>query len=60
MTDPELREIRDRFDFLTDRLAEPLGPRVGKALLLDGFTYRRARLWRATRGASPLRSNLPA
>lgn len=39
VSDPELRAIRDRFDLLTDRRAEPLGPRVGAALLLDGFVY---------------------
>jgi hypothetical protein len=38
--DLELRAIRDRFDLLTDRRAEPLGPRVGAALLIDGFVYR--------------------
>ena len=40
VNDLELRAIRDRFDLLTDRRAEPLGPRVGAGLLLDGFVYR--------------------
>lgn len=40
VSDSELRAIRDRFDLLTDRRAEPLGPRVGAALLVDGFVYR--------------------
>jgi hypothetical protein len=40
VTDVELAMIRDRFDLLTDRRAEPLGPKVGKALLLDAFVYR--------------------
>ena len=40
VSDPELRAIRDRFDLLTDRRAEPLGPCVGAALLVDGFVYR--------------------
>ena len=40
VSDTELRAIRDRFDLLTDRRAEPLGPRVGGALLVDGFVYR--------------------
>ena len=40
VSDLELRTIRDRFDLLTDRRAEPLGPRVGAALLVDGFVYR--------------------
>lgn len=40
VTDLELRTIRDRFDLLTDRRAEPLGPRIGAALLIDGFVYR--------------------
>ncbi|HEY0149637.1 MAG TPA: hypothetical protein VGB70_11630 [Allosphingosinicella sp.] len=39
VSDPELRRIRDRFDLLTDRKAEPIGPLVGAALLLDGFVY---------------------
>lgn len=43
VTDVELRELRDRFDLLTDRKAEPLGPLVGAALRLDGFVWRRGR-----------------
>lgn len=38
--DIDLRILRDRFDLLTDRRAEPLGPKVGAALLLDGFVFR--------------------
>ena len=40
VSDSELRAIRDRFDLLTDRRAEPLGPRIGAALLVDAFVYR--------------------
>jgi hypothetical protein len=38
--DAELREIRDRFDLLTDRTAEKIGARVGAAILLDGIVYK--------------------
>lgn len=38
--DPDLRLIRDHFDLLTDRRAEPLGLKVGAALVLDGFVFR--------------------
>lgn len=40
VSDADLAAIRDRFDLLTDRRAEPLGPRVGQAILLDGFVHR--------------------
>lgn len=38
--DEGLREIRDRFDELSERDAEDLGPQVGAALLLDGYVYK--------------------
>src|SRR6266567_3551854 len=38
--DEELRELRDRFDSISDRRAEKLGPRVGAALLLEGYAYK--------------------
>jgi hypothetical protein len=38
--DRDLRLIRDHFDLLTDRRAEPLGLKVGAALLLEGFAFR--------------------
>ena len=37
--DEELREIRDRFDELSDRSAAEIGYSVGAALLLDGYVY---------------------
>ncbi len=40
ITDEDLREIRDRFDELSDRRAAEIGQRVGAALLLDGFVYK--------------------
>ena len=41
--DWDLRNLRDRFDELSDRNAEELGRKVGAALLLDGFTYKGGR-----------------
>ena len=38
--DAALRDLRDRFDALSDRSAEELGCNVGAALLLDGFFYK--------------------
>jgi Domain of unknown function (DUF3883) len=38
--DTDLRDLRDRFDELSDRNAEELGLKVGAALLLDGYTYK--------------------
>jgi hypothetical protein len=54
--DADLALIRDRFDLLTDRRAEPLGPKVGKALLLDGFVYRNGK--RADVKTSPVTAYL--
>ena len=36
----EVADLRDRFDQLTDVRAAPLGPLVGRAVLLDGFVFR--------------------
>jgi hypothetical protein len=38
--DTDLRLLRDRFDELTDRSAEPLGRKIGAALRLDGTVYK--------------------
>jgi hypothetical protein len=38
--DEGLREIRDRFDELSDQNVGDLGNRVGAALLLDGYIYK--------------------
>ena len=51
IADDELRQIRDRFDQLSDPDAEEIGPRVGAALLLDGHVYHRAK--RQVRKVSP-------
>jgi len=40
VTETELRDLRDRFDLLSDRRAAPLGLKVGAALLLDGFAFK--------------------
>jgi hypothetical protein len=37
--DAGLRDLRDRFDELSDRNAEELGRKVGAGLLLDGHVY---------------------
>jgi hypothetical protein len=36
----ELRDLRDRFDYLRDRAASGLGLRVGATILLNGITYK--------------------
>lgn len=38
--DDDLRELRARFDSVTDRRAETLGPKVGASILLDGYTHK--------------------
>jgi hypothetical protein len=55
--DAELREIRDRFDQLSDRSAAPLGPKVGKALLLDAYSHRGGK--KVTRQAAATEAYLP-
>src|SRR5262245_15265379 len=40
VSEDDLRELRDRFDSLSDRRAQELGRRVGAALLLDGFSFK--------------------
>ena len=44
--DADLRELRNRFDELSDRRAEQLGRRVGEVLLLDGFVYKAGKVHR--------------
>jgi hypothetical protein len=57
ISDEDLREIRDRFDALPDRLAQDVGPRVGTALLLDGFVFNNG-VKQETK-VSPRRAYLP-
>lgn len=38
--DMDLRELRNRFDELSDRRAAEIGHAVGAALLVDGFVYK--------------------
>jgi len=40
ITDDELRDLRDRFDGVSDYRAEQLGPAVGSLLVLDGYVYK--------------------
>ena len=54
--DEELRQLRDRFDQLSDRDAEKIGRRVGAALLLDGHVYHHGK--RQMRKVSPLNAYL--
>ncbi|MCW0232560.1 MAG: DUF3883 domain-containing protein [Ferrovibrio sp.] len=44
--DADLRELRNRFDELSDRRAEEIGHAVGAALMVDGFVYRRGKMHR--------------
>lgn len=44
--DNDLRELRDRFDQVSDRRAEELGRDVGAVLLLDGFVYKAGKVHR--------------
>ena len=55
--DEELREIRDRFDQLSDPDAEEIGRRVGAALLLDGHIYEGGK--RRAKKVSALNAYLP-
>lgn len=40
VTDEQLREIRDRFDSVTDRSAAEIGALVGRAILLNGHHHK--------------------
>lgn len=44
--DEELRELRDRFDELSDRRADEIGHAVGAALMVDGFVYKSGKMHR--------------
>jgi len=44
--DADLRELRSRFDELSDRRAEKLGHEVGAVLHLDGFVYKAGKMHR--------------
>ena len=57
ISDGDLRDLRDRFDVVTERSAEDLGRRVGSALLLDGFTFEHGE--KENKKVSPIRAYLP-
>lgn len=40
VSEDELRDIRDRFDFLSDRAAAEIGSKVGRAILLNGYNFK--------------------
>lgn len=40
ISDEDLRDLRDRFDLLSDRAAQALGQKVGAALRLDGYVFK--------------------
>lgn len=40
ISDEDLRALRDRFDLLSDRAAQDLGPEVGAVLRLDGYMFK--------------------
>ena len=44
--DADLRELRNRFDELSDRRADQIGHAVGAALMVDGFVYKRGKMHR--------------
>ncbi|WP_162561696.1 sacsin N-terminal ATP-binding-like domain-containing protein [Yoonia vestfoldensis] len=44
--DSDLRELRNRFDELSDGRCEELGREVGSSLLLDGFVYKDGKVQR--------------
>ena len=44
--DADLRELRNRFDELSDRHADEIGPAVGAALMVDGFVYKSGKMVR--------------
>jgi len=46
IADPDLRELRDRFDDLSDHSAGEIGHAVGAALMVDGFVYRNGKVHR--------------
>lgn len=40
LSDEDLRDLRDRFDLLSDRAAQVLGLKVGAVLRLDGYVFK--------------------
>ena len=56
-SESDLRELRDRFALLSDRRATPLGPRVGAAILLNGWVFEKG--GRRPRKISPCAAYLP-
>lgn len=46
INDADLRELRNRFDELTDRRAFEIGHAVGAALMVDGFVYKGGKMHR--------------
>lgn len=54
--DEDLRQIRDRFDQLSDRDSAEIGHRVGAAILLDGYVYEGGK--RQKQKVSPLNAYL--
>jgi hypothetical protein len=44
--DADLRELRNRFDELSDRRADEVGHAVGAALTVDGFVYKNGKMHR--------------
>lgn len=44
--DADLRELRNRFDELSDRRADEIGHAVGAALMVDGFVYKSGKMHR--------------
>jgi hypothetical protein len=55
--DADLQALRDRFDELSDRSAEPLGPKVGAAIQLDGYVFKDGKQQKLK--VSPIASYLP-
>jgi hypothetical protein len=55
--DADLRALRDRFDELSDRTAEPLGHKVAAVLLLDGYVYKAGKQQKLK--VSPVAAYLP-
>lgn len=44
--DADLRELRNRFDELSDRRADEIGHAVGAVLMVDGFVYKSGKIHR--------------
>ena len=55
--DADLPALRDRFDELSDRSAEPLGRKVGATLRLDGYVFKAGKQQKLK--VSPIAAYLP-